>query len=123
MSPKKINEHRNIYPLPFDQITAFSSFAQLLGKVPSDYTPKERFERFQRNLELLRKEGEEGLFRYWSKTSSNETCHGCINRDIDRNWCKAYGLPCNYNPVTGALGMACCGLGYQGQQELDFDNN
>ncbi|RZJ33738.1 MAG: hypothetical protein EOO51_12670 [Flavobacterium sp.] len=73
---KAINAHRAKFPLPFDEITFYSSFEQLLGKSPGDYTPDERFERWQKNMGLLKENGCDDAYDFWGTISgSDETCY------------------------------------------------
>lgn len=118
---KTIENHRAKFPLPFDEITFYSSFEQLLGKTPQDYTAEERFDRWSKNMGLLRENDCEDAYDFWGTISgSNETCFGCTHRDEARNWCLWSELPPNYNPVIKNIGMACMGLGYDGQQQLQL---
>lgn len=121
MDEKEIIKHRSKHPLAFEEITFYSSFEQILGKTPKDYTPEERYERWSKNMELLRENGSQAAYDFWGTIlGSNETCYGCANRDENRNWCLWSELPPNYNPVIKNMGMACMGLGYEGQQILKF---
>ena len=119
ISQAEIDAHRKRFPLPFSEITFYSSFEQLLGKSPDDYSPDERYLRWNRNMDLLIAAGYDDAYQFWGTIAgSNETCNGCVNRDENRNWCVWSELPCNYNPVLKNIGMACMGLGFDGQQKL-----
>ena len=118
MNQKAIDKHRSKYPISIEEISMYSSFSQILGRNPNDFTPEERMKRWDKNMQMLKEAGETELFNFWAKESSVETCLGCVHRNIDKNWCTYAELPCNYNPVLGMLGMECCGLGFDGQQQL-----
>lgn len=112
MTEKQIGKHREKHLLKYNQITAYSSFTQVLGMKPEDYTPQQRKERWNKNMFLLN-EIEPELANYW-RFQSEECCAGCIHRNINGNhWCNYAELPCFYNPVMKMSGMACCGLGYE----------
>lgn len=118
-----IENHRAKFPLPFDEITFYSSFEQLLGKTPNDYKPNERYDRWSKAMNLLRENGHEDEYDFWATIKgSNESCYGCALRDEQRNWCRWSELPPNYNPILKDVGMACMGLGYEGQQIIKFEN-
>jgi hypothetical protein len=120
MTEEQIKEHRSIHPLPFEQITMYSSFTQLVGHVPTDYTPAERYERWTKNMNLLKEAGKMDSYNLWAtKAGSDETCMGCIHRDEGKNWCKWSELPCNYNPALKDIGMACMGLAYDTQTQMN----
>lgn len=121
ITDEEITRHREILPLPFEQITLYSSFVQLLGEAPEDYTPEERRKRFDRNLELMKEGGEEELYHFWAESGPDETCESCIHRNA--YWCKWSELPCNYNPVLRMLGMACCGIGKEVDNQLKLFND
>ena len=111
MTQNQINNHRAILPLPFDQITAYSSFAQVLGNKIEDYTEEERKERWAKCMGKL-EELDKDLANMWMYKSS-EGCDGCKYRNtMGIHWCRQQGLPCNYNPVLQDYGMACCGFGF-----------
>jgi len=96
-----INQHRAKYPLSFEELTKYSSFDQILGPHPEDYTPKQRFERWNKVMSL-----DEEIKEIFADTLA---CDGCIHLDKLNSWCNDYGLPCSYNPVLKMLGMACGG--------------
>lgn len=121
VSKETIAEYREKYPLPFDEISICASFEQILGRMPEDFTPEERYKRWARCMELLKQEGQTEAYEYWATTKgSDEMCHGCVLRDNERNWCRWSELPANYNPILKNVGMACGGIGYDGQQQLDI---
>lgn len=119
MNQKQIDKHRLIEPLKFNKITAYSSFTQILGSNPQDYTPEQRKERWAKHMNLLNDVAPE-MADYW-RFGSEECCEGCIHRDMHGNhWCKFSELPCLYNPVIKMCGMACCGLGHETNKQLDL---
>jgi hypothetical protein len=120
MNENQIEKHREKFPLPFEEITAYSSFTQILGNKPDDYSIEERKKRWFKNGELLKKVSPEAFEYYFTTNGSNETCFGCIHRNNEENWCKWSELPCNYNPVLKNLGMACMGLGHETSQQLEL---
>lgn len=120
MDEIEIQKHREKIPLPFDEITYYSSFEQILGSKPSDYSVEERKKRWFRNGELLKEVNPDAFEFHFTTNGSNETCYGCIHRNNDENWCKWSELPCNYNPVIKNLGMACMGLGRETSQQLEL---
>lgn len=101
-----IESHRKKYPLPFDELTMYSSYDQVLGKTPNDYTPQQRFERWTK----IMAQSELEIQEYFQ---DSEGCEGCVSLDQQNYWCKSYGLPCSYNPILKCLGMACGGAGKQ----------
>ncbi|MDM1345718.1 hypothetical protein [Myroides marinus] len=114
-----IQELRERYPITKSEITAFSSFEQILGKCSGDYTVLERKERWEYNLNKL-EVVDKRLSDYW-KYGSDECCNGCVYRDVSTShWCNLIGLPCMYNPITKMLGMACCGIGKELSIQLDL---
>ncbi len=122
ISKKTIEKHRAKFPISLDEITFYSSFEQILGKTSKDYDSTDRYERWYKAMFLLKKSGNKSSYEFWNTISgSNETCFGCTHRDENRNWCRLYGLPPNYNPVLKNIGMACMGLGFEGQQEMEFE--
>ena len=120
MELENIEKHREKYPLPFDEITAYSGFTQILGKTPKDYNPDERKKRWFKNGEQLKKVNPEGFEFYFTTSGSDETCYGCEYRIDKENWCKYSELPCNYNPVLQNLGMSCMGMGFKNKQLTIF---
>lgn len=123
MEEKEIQKLREKFPIPIQEISAYSSFEQILGKKPEDYTPEERYKRWEKNLSEL-EVIDKKLSDYW-RFGSEESCGLCIYRDITGNhWCKSQELPCMYNPITKMLGMACYGLGKEATWQLNlFENN
>ena len=117
ITPEEIDKHREIYPLEYNQITFYSSFHQILGKSPKDYTPEERKNRWKRNMELLKEIGCDDSVEYWNDISCCESCQFLDKKDA---FCKSFGLPVTYNPITthdtGMIGMACMGIGRQNKQ-------
>ena len=49
---EKVQQHRQIYPLPFEQICKLSSFEQILGRKKSDYTEEERKARWNKAMDI-----------------------------------------------------------------------
>lgn len=120
MDEKAIEKHREKMPLPYSEITAYSSFTQILGLKPDDYSVDERKKRWFKNGELLKKVAPSSFEFYFTTSGSDETCFGCIHRNNAENWCNWSGLPCNYNPVLKNLGMACMGLGHETSVQLEL---
>ncbi|WP_163423831.1 hypothetical protein [Flagellimonas sp. CMM7] len=111
-----IEEHRLKLPLEKGELTYYSSWEQIFGTKGSDYSHEERFERWTLVCEELKKFNPE-MVKYWNDPiTSNETCLGCIHRSESKIWCNGMGLPCNFNPITQILGMACMGTGYQKEE-------
>lgn len=116
-----LNEkHREKQILSLDEITAYSSFTQILGFEPKQYSVEERKKRWFKNGDELKKVNKEGFEFYFTTSGSDETCSGCINRNNTENWCNWSGLPCNYNPVLQGLGMACMGIGKEVKSQLEL---
>ncbi|SFO05244.1 hypothetical protein SAMN05421741_11842 [Paenimyroides ummariense] len=122
MEEKEIQKIREKYPISIDEINTYSSFEQILGKNPEDYSPEVRKLRWEKNMTELAKENPD-LADYW-RYGSEESCSGCIHRDTSANhWCTLQELPCMYNPVLKMLGMACYGAGKTISVQYDlFDN-
>lgn len=102
-----IEKHREILPLPFDEICKYSSFIQILGKNEEEYTEEGIKSRWEKHLSFLDKD----MRNYWNNP---ESCIGCIH--LDGSWCNYMSLPCTVNPLLtisgGMIGMACMGIGY-----------
>lgn len=113
INEKTIENHREKFPLPIEEINAYSSFAQILGRTPKDYTPDERKTRWIKNGEELKKVNPEAFDFYFTESGVNEVCLGCENRIQSESWCKWAELPCNYNPVLNNAGLACIGMGFK----------
>ncbi len=112
MTKKQIEEHRKKYPLPFKELSKYSSFEQILGKDQNEYILSERQRRWDKAMSKMDKETKEA----WEDTS---VCHACKHLSED-GWCELHGLPCTVNPVLsfslGIPGMACMGLGFENKQ-------
>jgi len=91
-----------------------SSFEQILGAREIEMEIKTRRRRWAQWLKLARAVDKE-VAKWWMDIDG---CASCINRR-GRAWCDLQALPCTVNPILsfreGMLGMACCGMGYQGQ--------
>lgn len=119
----KTEEHRKIYPLPFEQISKLSSFEQIFGKSIDDYTEDERKERWAKATSF---KGGKDVKEYYE---NSEGCEGC--RHFQNGWCALASLPCGINPVLtfrmGMVGMACQGVGYEAKEgsqiEMEFDKS
>lgn len=117
----KTEEHRKIYPLPFEQISKLSSFEQILGRKISDYTEDERKARWEKAMSFP---GGKKAKDYYSNLCE---CVDC--RHFQNGWCAYASLPCGVNPVLtfqhGMVGMACQGLGHElidgTQIEMEFE--
>lgn len=119
ISPEQIQEHREIEKLSLDEIKFYSSFTQILGKRPEDYSPDERKARWRRNMDLLIGIGSVESVEHWMDSSE---CSNCIYLNAEESWCERNGLPCTYNPIltpsSGYKGMACMGIGRECQTKL-----
>lgn len=66
-------------------------------------------EQWRQWLDLAAEEAPE--YADWWSTA--EGCADCRHFDSENVWCNLVSAPASRNPVTGLLGMACCGLGYE----------
>ncbi len=107
MTEQEIQKHREIYPLPHQDLCLYSSFEQILGKSPKDYTLAERKDRWNKVMSL-----DENMKEWWG---NSESCSSC--KHLKDNWCSCVGLPCTVNPILtfeqGILGMACQGIRFE----------
>lgn len=106
---EKVQQHRKIYPLPFEQICKLSSFEQILGRKKSDYTEEERKARWNKAMDIP---GGKRVQEYYSNLFE------CVDCNHNKNgWCGYASLPCGVNPILtfkyGSLGMACQGVGHE----------
>ena len=114
-------KHREIYPLPFEQISKLSSFEQILGIKSTDYTEVERKERWGKAMSFT---GGNNAKEYYSNIYE---CVDC--KHFQSGWCSYASLPCGVNPLltfaTGQIGMACQGEGHElidgAQIQIEFD--
>ena len=117
----KILIHRQIYPLPFEQISKMSSFEQILGRKITDYTEEERKTRWEKAMSFP------GSKKIKEIYSNDYECCDC--QSFSNGWCKLASLPCGVNPITtfqnGMSGFACRGTGFQliegSQLEMEFE--
>lgn len=58
----------------------------------------------------IAKEENPETYDWWH---TDEGCAGCVHFDADATWCNLIELPASRNPYLNALGMACCGAGYE----------
>ncbi len=109
-----IKQHREIYPLPFDEICKMSSFEQILGRKISEYTEDERKARWEKAMSFP---GGKKVNEYYTNISE---CFGC--KHFQKGWCASTSLPCGVNPVLtfqfGMVGMACQGLGFESTEGI-----
>ena len=120
MSPSDIKKHRTILPLELSSIGVFSSFDQILGRTQTEYSVLDRKYRWVVWLNLAKESAPDSYSLWNDKDMVEETCLGCIFLNKD-NWCDGMGLPALFNPVTQSPGMACMGVGYQNQTELNLE--
>lgn len=117
MTESEIEQLREQYPVPFEEICLYNSFAQILGKKPEDYSEDQRKLRWNKIMSLNSK-----MKRHWSDTSS---CSGCIHLDNKEAWCNLQGMPCTVNPLltynTGMIGMACFGAVKTENKQLELE--
>lgn len=119
----KKSKHREIYPLPFEQISKLSSFEQILGRKISDYTEEERKARWDKAMSFP---GGKEAKEYYSNLYE---CVDC--KHFQNGWCGYASLPCGVNPVLtfqhGMVGMACQGVGHElidgTQIEMEFEQS
>jgi hypothetical protein len=119
----KKSKHREIYPLPFEQISKLSSFEQILGQKISDYTEEERKARWENAMSFP---GGKKAKDYYSNLFE---CVDC--KHFQNGWCGYASLPCGVNPVLtfqqGIVGMACLGVGHElidgTQLEMEFETS
>lgn len=115
----KTEEHRKIYPLPYEQISKLSSFEQIFGKSIDEYTEDERKERWARATSF---KGGKDVKKYYEDPTE---CIGC--QHFQNGWCALVSLPCGINPVLtfrmGMVGMACMGAGYKVKEGMEFDKS
>lgn len=101
------SKHRQIYPLPFEQISKLSSFEQIFGRTIAEYTEDERTARWEKIASFP---GGKEVKEYFSNSIE---CSDC--RHFQNGWCAYASLPCGVNPVLtfqrGIVGMACRGVG------------
>jgi len=113
--------HRQIYPLPFEQISKLSSFDQILGRQKSDYTEEERKARWEKAMSFT---GGDQVRNIYENVSE---CEGCLHKD--GGWCNYESLPCGVTPILtyiyGFLGMSCQGVGHEliegSQMQIEFN--
>jgi hypothetical protein len=114
-------KHREIYPLPIEQISKQSSFPQIFGSTQSEYTEEERKLRWNKATSF---KGGEAVKEYYEDIPE---CSDCIHNK--NRWCAFASLPCGVNPLltfgTGMVGIACQGIGKEkaGQKELFEETN
>lgn len=117
MTEREIEQLREQYPVPFEEICLYNSFSQILGKKPEDYSEEERKQRWSKIMSL-----NSNMKRHWSNTSG---CHGCIYLNSKQAWCNLQGLPSNVNPVltynSGMIGLACFGAGRVENKQLELE--
>lgn len=117
----KIEIHRQIYPLPFEQISKLSSFEQILGRKKSDYTEDERKARWNKAMDIP---GGKRVKEYYSNLYECVYC-----KHFQNGWCGYASLPCGVNPILtyqdGSLGLACQGIGNEliegSQLSIEFE--
>lgn len=117
----EVEQHRQIYPLPFQQICKLSSFEQILGRQKSDYTEVERKVRWDKAMDIP---GGKRVKEYYSNLCE---CVDC--KHFKNGWCGYASLPCGVNPILtyrdGSLGMACLGVGHEliegSQMQIEFN--
>lgn len=87
-----------------------SSFYEILGAKPEDFTEEERKVRWAKWVEICSKV-DQPMVDYWLNVSA---CEGCIY--LKDHWCDHQGLPANYNPLLSPMGlgvgMACMGAAH-----------
>ena len=116
-------KHREIYPLPLDQISKLSSFEQIFGKTISEYTEEERKERWEKAMSFPGGKKVKELY------SNYYECSDC--RHFHDGWCAYASLPCGVSARLtfqyGMVGYACQGVGYEmvegTQIELEFNKS
>jgi hypothetical protein len=117
MGIEEIDKHRERYPIPFEEISKYDSFEQVLGKKPEDYTEDERKRRWNKQMSFSK-----SVRELWSDTTE---CNGCIHLDKKGSWCNLQGLPCCVNPILtfrqGMIGMACMGTGKEEIKQLTLE--
>lgn len=116
MTESEIKQLREQYPIPFDEISKYNSFEQVLGRKPEDFTENERKRRWNKQMSFSK-----SVREYWSDTTE---CIGCIHLNEKEAWCKLQGLPCCVNPILtfrqGMIGMACMGTGREEHKQLEL---
>lgn len=106
---------KNQIPLLSGPVTLNSRFTEIFGDHPSEVPEPERRHRWATWMRQARQKNTAAVTAW----TDNPECDGCRHRR-GHGWCGLIGLPCTVNPYltfrTGAIGMACMGAGYEGNQ-------
>lgn len=99
-------------------ITLESRFIELFGSNPKEVPYEQRRKNWEEWKRIAKEQNSIEALNWWTKDNL-DVCGACIYKSGD--WCKWAELPCNYNPVTQIIGMACMGIGKEENSQLEMD--